>query len=151
MQELQKNIKDIEIPIFFSTDNNYLPFLEVSIRSLIKNASRDYRYRIIVLNSGLDKTKTGFDIPDGSPWTVEEFYPPRFIFEIKQGKTFEEGTLFKLPVKVDGPGEIVFSNIECADDTSSFKINSIRVKVDWVNNNSLYFMYKLFFAIYLLF
>jgi len=80
--------------------------------------------------SGLDKTKTGFDIPDGSPWTVEEFYPPRFIFEIKQGKTFEEGTLFKLPVKVDGPGEIVFSNIECADDTSSFKINSIRVKVD---------------------
>ena len=27
-----------EIPIFFSTDNNYLPFLDVAIRSIIKNA-----------------------------------------------------------------------------------------------------------------
>ena len=43
-----------EIPIFFSTDDNYIPYLDVAIRSLIANASRKYEYRIIVLNTGLD-------------------------------------------------------------------------------------------------
>lgn len=42
-----------EIPIFFSTDDNYVPFLDVAVSSLISNASRDYNYRIIVLNTGL--------------------------------------------------------------------------------------------------
>lgn len=42
-----------EIPIFFSTDDNYIPYLDVAIRSLIANASRQYRYRIIVLHTGL--------------------------------------------------------------------------------------------------
>ena len=47
-----------EIPIFFSTDNGYVPFLDIAIRSLISNASRDYNYHIVVLNTGLDKSKT---------------------------------------------------------------------------------------------
>ena len=42
-----------EIPIFFSTDDNYIPYLDVAISSLIANASREYDYRIIVLNTGL--------------------------------------------------------------------------------------------------
>ncbi len=42
-----------EIPIFFSTDDNYIPYLDVAIASLIANASKDYTYRIIVLNTGL--------------------------------------------------------------------------------------------------
>ncbi|MEE0967781.1 MAG: glycosyltransferase family 8 protein [Clostridia bacterium] len=42
-----------EIPIFFSTDDNYIPYLDVAISSLIANASKDYTYRIIVLNTGL--------------------------------------------------------------------------------------------------
>ncbi|MBR3893962.1 MAG: glycosyltransferase family 8 protein [Clostridia bacterium] len=42
-----------EIPIFFSTDDNYIPFLDVAILSLIENASKDYQYRIIVLHTGL--------------------------------------------------------------------------------------------------
>ena len=41
------------IPIFFSSDDNYVPFLAVAINSLIENASKDYNYEIIVLNSGL--------------------------------------------------------------------------------------------------
>lgn len=52
-----KNSKG-EIPIFFSTDNNYIPFLDVTIRSLIANASKDYKYHIVVLNTGLDEQKT---------------------------------------------------------------------------------------------
>ena len=41
------------IPIFFSTDDNYVPMLDVAITSLIDNASRDYKYVINILNTGL--------------------------------------------------------------------------------------------------
>lgn len=41
------------IPIFFSSDDNYIPFLSVAINSLISNASKEYNYEIIILNSGL--------------------------------------------------------------------------------------------------
>ncbi|MBQ4122060.1 MAG: glycosyltransferase family 8 protein [Clostridia bacterium] len=44
-----------EIPIVFSTDDHYVPFLDVAIRSLIANASTVYEYRIIVLNTGLNE------------------------------------------------------------------------------------------------
>ena len=44
-----------EIPIFFSADDNYMPFLDVAISSLITNAGRAYEYRIIVLNTGLSE------------------------------------------------------------------------------------------------
>lgn len=46
------------IPIFFATDDNYVPFLDVAIRSLIKNASTEYKYKIIVLNTGLKEENT---------------------------------------------------------------------------------------------
>ena len=42
-----------EIPIFFATDDNYIPYLDVAIHSLIDNASQNYQYRIIVLNTGI--------------------------------------------------------------------------------------------------
>jgi len=42
-----------EIPVFFSTDDNYIPFLDVAVRSLVLHASPENRYRIIVLNTGL--------------------------------------------------------------------------------------------------
>ena len=41
------------IPIVFSTDDNYIAYLDVAIASLIANASPDYAYRLIVLNTGL--------------------------------------------------------------------------------------------------
>lgn len=52
------NTKDKIIPIFFSTDDNYLPFLDVTIRSLIANTSKEYKYDIVILNTGLNKEKT---------------------------------------------------------------------------------------------
>ncbi len=55
MVQLKKEIYENEIPIFFSTDDNYVPFLDVTIRSLIANASKDYKYKIIVLNTGLNE------------------------------------------------------------------------------------------------
>lgn len=42
------------IPVFFSTDDNYIPYLDVALRSLIANASKNYEYRIVILNTGLD-------------------------------------------------------------------------------------------------
>lgn len=41
------------IPIFFSSDNNYVPYMAVSITSLMKNASKDYHYDIVILYSKL--------------------------------------------------------------------------------------------------
>ena len=43
-----------EIPVFFSTDDHYIPYLDVAIASLIENASKAYQYRIIILHTGLE-------------------------------------------------------------------------------------------------
>ena len=44
-----------EIPIFFATDDNYIPYLDVALRSLIANASKKYNYVINILNTGIKK------------------------------------------------------------------------------------------------
>ena len=41
------------IPIFFATDDNYVPFLAVAIKSLLDNASKDYFYNIHILTDGI--------------------------------------------------------------------------------------------------
>lgn len=42
-------MKNREIPVFFSIDDGYAPFLAVAVDSLIKNSSKNRNYRIIVL------------------------------------------------------------------------------------------------------
>ena len=42
-----------EIPIFFTIDNTYAPYLTVAIKSIIENASKEYNYRIVVLYQDL--------------------------------------------------------------------------------------------------
>lgn len=37
------------IPVVFSSDNNYAPYLAVAIQSLIKNSSRNFNYDIVIL------------------------------------------------------------------------------------------------------
>lgn len=46
-------MKNKTIPIFYATDDNYVPFLCVSLCSLIKNANKNYNYNIHILNCGL--------------------------------------------------------------------------------------------------
>ena len=41
------------IPLFFATDNNYLPFLSITLESLWENSSHDYDYELYVLHSGV--------------------------------------------------------------------------------------------------
>ena len=52
MNKMNKTRKNT-IPIFFATDDNYIPFLDVTLASLIQNASKDYFYDIHILNTGL--------------------------------------------------------------------------------------------------
>ncbi len=46
---------DKTIPIFFATDDNYIPYLDVAIRSLIDHTSVNNKYDIYVLNTGLSE------------------------------------------------------------------------------------------------
>lgn len=62
-----------EIPVFFSTDDNYIPYLDVAIGSLITNASKEYKYRIIVLNTGLRPENTAKVKLNERPWASVEF------------------------------------------------------------------------------
>lgn len=41
------------IPIFFSVDDNYAPFLSVALSSMIQNASRAYAYRVTIMYENL--------------------------------------------------------------------------------------------------
>ena len=43
------------IPVFFSVDDNYIPFLAVAIRSLIDNLSEPNTCRVHILNTGLNE------------------------------------------------------------------------------------------------
>ena len=43
------------IPVFFASDDNYAPFLEVAMRSLKENSSKNYLYKIYVLHSGMKR------------------------------------------------------------------------------------------------
>ena len=49
------NTQKNEIPVFFSADDNYIPYLDVAVASLIENASKSYTYRIIILNTGISQ------------------------------------------------------------------------------------------------
>lgn len=43
-----------EIPIFFTIDDSYAPFLAVALNSAVGNASKNRRYKAIVLHQGLN-------------------------------------------------------------------------------------------------
>ena len=44
-----------QIPIFFSTDDSYAPYLAVALHSLIQNASPEFEYRIVILYQNLSQ------------------------------------------------------------------------------------------------
>ena len=53
------NNNNKEIPIFFSIDDGYAPFLAVALSSAIKNSSPERNYRAIVLHKGLNAENQG--------------------------------------------------------------------------------------------
>lgn len=55
MLKLKVKQKENIIPIFFATDDNYAPYLGVTLRSLIDNASKDYFYKIHILITSINE------------------------------------------------------------------------------------------------
>ena len=51
--KMESNLK--VIPIFFAIDDRYIPFLAVTLKSLIDNASKDYQYVIKILSINMDE------------------------------------------------------------------------------------------------
>lgn len=53
-----KNTKNAKarktVPVFFASDDNYIPFLTVAIYSMKRNASKNCDYKVYVLHSGLN-------------------------------------------------------------------------------------------------
>ena len=50
---MDKELK--EIPIFFAVDDGYIPFLAVSMQSLIDNSSKENRYAIKILYTNVSE------------------------------------------------------------------------------------------------
>ena len=46
-------MKQDEIPIFFTVDESYAPYLDCAIRSMMENASKSHTYHIVVLHEDL--------------------------------------------------------------------------------------------------
>ena len=79
-----KNKNKKLIPIFCATDDNYMPFLEVAMRSLKDNASKDYRYIVHVLNSGLkEENKTLVSQLNDDNFTIDFFDVTSFVEPFK--------------------------------------------------------------------
>lgn len=65
------NNKKEVVPIFFSVDDNYVPYLAVALKSLIYNSSKKYNYKAIILHQDVNENNirrienlktNGFDI-----------------------------------------------------------------------------------------
>ena len=41
------------IPIFFTIDDNFAPYLSVAIKSMLDNANKDYFYNVHIVHEGL--------------------------------------------------------------------------------------------------
>ena len=50
--KINNKVKKV-VPIFTATDDNYIPFLAVTLQSMIENASKNYKYVVKVLNTGI--------------------------------------------------------------------------------------------------
>ncbi len=60
------------IPIFFTIDEGYAPYVDCAIRSMVENASKDYRYMIYVLYEGLtDKSRERISSAVKEPFGIE--------------------------------------------------------------------------------
>lgn len=100
-----------EIPVFFASDDNYIPCLAVAIHSLEKNASKENNYRLIILHSGMSKkgqeeikefeqenvkidfkdiSKIENDLKDDLALRLRDYYSSTIYYRIFIGSLFPE-------------------------------------------------------------
>ena len=56
MQTIKPTFSNNNIPIVFSCDNNYAPYLAVTIQSIIENSSSNNNYDIFILDENFNNT-----------------------------------------------------------------------------------------------
>lgn len=60
------------VPIFFACDDKYVKFTMVTLKSIMENASKDYEYRVYILNTDIkDETKKKYKSVKRDGFTVE--------------------------------------------------------------------------------
>lgn len=63
------------IPIFFTIDNNYVPYNAVALKSIIENASKDYQYNVIILYQDLtEENRTSLQSLSNENFSIEFRY-----------------------------------------------------------------------------
>lgn len=90
-----------EIPVFFAVDDRYVPFLAVSLKSLIENASKEYDYTIKVLASHVSETNKKKILKYQNENITIEFVNLNYYLEKIQDKLytrdyFTQATYFRL-------------------------------------------------------
>ncbi len=77
---MEKNI----VPIVFAVDDNYAPFLSVTLNSIFCNCSKDFYYKIYVLTDGLsEENKKNLSIYNTEISSVEYLNVKKNLEEIK--------------------------------------------------------------------
>lgn len=89
MKELKNNKNKPVVPIFFAADDNYVPFLAVTLYSLEQNADTDYHYDIKILNADNISVENKFKI-------LAEFEKDGFDIEFVDVTPFVENFSSKL-------------------------------------------------------
>ena len=74
------------IPIFFACDNNYYKYTAVVIKSIMENASKDYKYKFYVLTLGIDDENQKKAVLDLKPNFEIEFVNVQKYYESIQDK-----------------------------------------------------------------
>ena len=74
------------IPIFFAVDNGYVPFLAVTLQSLIENASKEYCYEMKVLYTNLSEENKKRILKYESEYIDIEFVDLNYYIEEIQEK-----------------------------------------------------------------
>lgn len=76
------------IPIFFAVDNGYIPFLAVTLQSLIKNASKKYVYDIKILYTNINEENKQKIFKFENQNTKIEFVDLNYYLEELQNKFY---------------------------------------------------------------
>lgn len=85
------NILQNEIPVFFASDDNYIPCLAVAIHSLEKHANAENNYRLIILNS---------EMSEGGKAEIKEFEKENIKIDFKDISSIEDNFKDELKLRL---------------------------------------------------
>ena len=73
------------IPVFFATDDNYAPFVAVTLESILDNASKEFQYKFYILTTSIsDEYKTAIEKYNSENVSVEFVFLSETIESVKE-------------------------------------------------------------------